>query len=490
MSRKHKIGASVALGIAGTLGAVVVQIALPAILLRQWDSHMYALMIAVQGLAAYAGAADVGVQPLLLRQLSVLLARGEHARARGWGATSLTLLSGLALLGGGTLVGTAAAAGDRLFGAIAAESGASTSAVLWALLLNVIAAVTGIIFGGWSSAVEVARGRYHLPPLASLVRLILSNVSLVWAALHGLPVSQALAAFAGTAIAVDVARFVGSVDFLRGDRDAIPILDVLRNLRGAPLSALGIATTGGLLPAGVSIAEPQYAATAMPTRTLSNASRLVTGAVVNSLWAPMSVRMEELREDSTERTRLANSAARALAAIHAGSIAGIILVAPLFVPHWLPEQSATILAILPLFLYEQVAGVMLAPAQVTLPAAGRFGYIGGANILAGMTALAIAVLTMPRYGAAGFGLGLAIGALAVAVPMMLVGERAYWRSVGVAVRLHARAAITLVSAVAVSLLFVSATLSALAALLLGGFALRELRRAASEFLPPRGSDAT
>jgi hypothetical protein len=196
--------------------------------------------------------------------------------------------------------------------------------------------------------------------------------------------------------------------------------------------------------------------------------------------------MEELRDQPVERAALASLMSRTLAAIHAGSIGGIVLVAPFFVPYWLPAQSATILAILPIFLFEQVAGVLLAPAQVSLPASGRFGYIGGANVLAGMTALGIAVLTMPFLGPAGFGVGLSVGALLVAVPMMLAGERGYWRSVGVDLPLRGRFVIGALSAVPVGLLFVQSSAAMIAALLLGGFALWELQHAYAYLRRPVG----
>lgn len=473
-SRRRRISAALVLAVLSQLLSVAVQVGLPAVLLRRWSEAAYALVIAVQSLAASLAATDAGVQLVLLTKLNELTALGEHKRARGLAFATFRLLGVSILLGLLLLAAFVPLFSRRLFDTLAPAAGIGTSSLVLALVLNALAAASSVLLGGWSTAVETSRGQYHRVPLLGLLRSALSAGSvLLCAQLRGSP-ALALGLSACLALAVDLGRFSLSVGYLRGEREAIAFKELLRILASAPIAAASNAVTGGLLPASVSLLHPEHAGASFPGRTLANSARLVTSALLNTAFAPMQPRLLQLRSEPEKCLRFTTLLTDAFAALHAGSIAGVVLVAPFFVPRWLPAQAPTMLHALPVFLVDQLFAVLVIPSTLVHLAAGRVGLVGVASILAGFLSVLAAALLMPSLGAFGFGLSISLGTALAAAPLLLWTEHRDWRAQGVRLDLRGRLTFAALAALSVGASAFTPRLSPLVALAVGLFALYRL----------------
>lgn len=453
-------------GVLSAISGTLIQLALPAVLLRHWPDSAYALVIAVQGLASYVGAADAGVQNTVLHRLAVLTVRGDLASVRRVARSALLMLTGLVTVGA-ILVGAGVALfGSRMFVGLAPAAGVTSKQVALVFILHLLAAGTAVALGGWATAVEYSRGRYVRVHGATIVRAILGTGGLMVAAVFGFGPVVGLVVSGIVSVVVDLGRFVLCADVLRGEPGREPFRSLVWELRAAPLYPLGNATSAGLLPAALSIAVPDAAVSAIPARTVANGARLISNAVGGSIWAPMAARLESLRGQSAAQEAFLERAGRVLAALQAGSVGGLLMVAPVLVPLWVPSKSAAILNALPFFLAEQVVFVVLAPAQVALLSAGRFGLVGASNLVAGLLALALSLGLVPRFGPSGFGAALTLATLSVSAPVLLVAESRQWRALGVVVSLKRRAILAASSAIAVVLSCILPLAGVVAAVLL------------------------
>ncbi len=422
---------SAVLALSGTLVSTVAQLLVPAILLRAWNDYGYAVVLAVQGLTAYVSVADLGLQATLLHRLSILTARGELDEARSVARAGLIALVWLSSLAAAAVIIFALATFGLLWRPIAESAGAGGFTMVVAISAMAISTATAVSLGGWSTAVEYARGRYVLVQLAPLVRTIGTLAALFLAASWHSDPARGLIGSATFGIALDVARFTASHRFLRGPSPArLRVRSLLWQSRGGPVYAFGLATNNGLIPAVLGVTAPLIASAAVPGRTVSNGARVVANTVGNAIWVPLAARLEALRGDPEARALLSHRTATLLAVIQCGSLGLVLLIAPWVVPLWLPSKSNQIMASLPVFLIEQAFLICAVPAQIKLMAAGRLLAVGTVSIAGGVFILVMTMILVPKWGVQGYALAVALSAGVVVAPALLWLERDQWRRDG------------------------------------------------------------
>ncbi len=450
MSRR--LVAPVVTSVVSLFVAIGLQLVLPAIMLSRWGSAGYSLVITIQGLALYVSVADFGVQAFVTRTLAVSVARGELSRASATASTAFKTLAILSTLG--CLVVTAAflLLGSKVRAVVAPRAGVTAVAMTVAFFAQTLSAGAGVVLSGWSTSVESATGRYQRVQVIGLIRTSAYVLSLVSMAAVRAGPATALVVQALTMALFDTIRMAFARKLLPGPdahEQAPSPLRLLAGARGSLFLAFGGATQNGLQPALTAVLSENAAAAAIPARTLANGARTVAMAVSNVLWVPLAARLtrDARPGDSFLMWRRASPA---LSTLVLGGIALLLSLAPAIVPHWLPRQSATILAALPFFAAEQAAFLAAFPSIMLLQAVGSFGHIGAVTVAAAICGLALTYLLVPGAGAAGFGLAGLLATSCIFAPGLVISEHAYWRRSGVQAKglLLGRGALSLLAIVA------------------------------------------
>jgi O-antigen/teichoic acid export membrane protein len=478
-------GAAVA-ALAATVVGTLLGLAVPAVLLRRWTDHGYALAVAAQGVAAYVTASDLGLQNSVAQRLTVLVTRGEQDVARAIARTALGLLVIVASLGLVTVTAILLLFGRASYGRLASATGTPTVWIVAAIAAQLFSGVTAVILGGFSTTIESARGHYSRVHWGSFARVVGANGTLIVFAQLGSHPATALIFAAVAASLTDILRFLSSVSFLRGPAvSSVSRRDLAYGARGAALYTLANATTGGLLPSLIGLKLPESAGGAIPGRTVANGARLLSTALASSLWIPLAARFEQLRDEPMARAKLWQRAALLLSAVQCGAVGVVIVAAQLFVPIWLPTKAPVILHALPLFLVEQVVFVFVVPSTVMLSSTARFGALGAVNLSTAAVAVAATLGLAPRFGVMGFAAALAGAAVLVSLPGLLWLERLVGSDAAVQLPHRSRWAIGGLAAAAVAMLQVhrwaGLLLAACAMAASGAIILREVfaRRAAA-----------
>jgi O-antigen/teichoic acid export membrane protein len=303
---------------------------------------------------------------------------------------------------------------------------------LAAALAQVISGATSLALGGWTSSVDLSRSRYSRVPAFALARAALVTVATLGCAILGLSAAVTLLSVSGLGVAFECLRFALAMHSEPSLRDVnpSPVRGILHEARGSLVFYLATATQNGLQPYVAAAVSSKVLSVAVPARTLSNSARSLSTAVVNVIWVPVAARLAELR-DSAERLRFWRRNSPTLWTVHLAGIVGLLGLAPLVVPRWLPAKSHDILAILPFYCAEQGAYIAAIPSIVLLQATGRFGALGAVTLATAIATVAGTLLLTPAYGAAGFAGASAASAVLILAPALVTLEWLYWRETGV-----------------------------------------------------------
>ena len=149
----RKLGVIAALGILGSGLGPLVQLLVPAVLLRVWTESEYALVVAIQGISVYVSIADAGILPTLLHRLSVMIAAGEHAEAKRVAAGGLRALVLLSAIGVVVVLAIAFTSGKLMSRHLATVTAHRPMMIVVALTAQVLGGASSVALGGFRTSV-------------------------------------------------------------------------------------------------------------------------------------------------------------------------------------------------------------------------------------------------------------------------------------------------------------------------------------------------
>ncbi len=423
-----------------SMGGVVinslVQLAYPPLLLSHWGDAGFGFVVAVQGFASYVSVADAGVQVYFIQRIASLRAARNHAAADARTASCFRLLGGLALVGFVVVFAAFVGTGHAVWSGLVHRDGGSDLSGLAAAFTQIGSCAIALVLGGWCTAVDSGHGRYPRAQGFELRQRIFSpTVGMILLAVFRLRAAPALIVISALSIALDLVRYLltrleepGPV---RPEPVHVrPLLRLLYEARGSALWYVATSTQNGLQPYVAAVLSTAAVSVAVPGRTLANGCRSISQALGTAVWVAIAARFAEL-PDGKSRYAFWVRNAPALSIIQLACLAGLMAVAPIFVPHWIPSKGDAVLKALPWCCAEQAVYVAIIPSQYLLFATGSFGRIGVATLITAVVSVAATWLAVPHYGSVGFVAANTVSTLFILAPALAAYEWAHWRSLGV-----------------------------------------------------------
>jgi len=429
-SLRTRLAGATAASLIAQVASLAIQLAIPRVLLARWNDGGYAIYIAVTGIAAYLGFADAGVQIYMTQRLSVLCGAGSFVEAGRVARGALRALILLALVGSAILGLAVVTLGMAAIQPVVRASGTGRRVIVIVALALVASAAVALASCGWSSAVEQSHGKYARTPLMGFGRTIITNGFLLSCASLRVAAPTTLVMLACLTVPLDLARAALAWRLLAPGPQAEAVTRVIVGARGGLVMMIASSTQSGLVPATAAAIAPLQVGVVIPSRTVANGARMLTGIAQNILWAPLASRFASYGTAASS-FRFWVRYSPVLALIQLGGVAALASAASVVTHVWLPSKAPGIDRVLPLLCAEQALLVAIAPTQVLLPALGHLLGSGAIQLGQALVFLVLTVLLMPSMGALGFASASAIATATCLVPGLLLAEYRYWTSVGV-----------------------------------------------------------
>jgi O-antigen/teichoic acid export membrane protein len=155
--KRHLFGAF-GISVAQLALGLILNMALPPLMLRAWGDAGYALWVGIQGFTLFLALADAGLQGFLTQRVAVLYAEGRAPDVRALASTGLRAMVVLCLIGAVLLLAAFWILGGAVHGSLATEALVPRGGVIIMTVMLIISGGVGLALGGWSTALEAGMG--------------------------------------------------------------------------------------------------------------------------------------------------------------------------------------------------------------------------------------------------------------------------------------------------------------------------------------------
>ncbi len=398
--------------------AVGSQFLVPRVLQHGLSEADYTSYVALSSVAAYVGFGEGGVLLSMLRELSALHGGGEQAAFIAELRRSRRIFFVAALLGG-------AIAAVAFTVGIVAQQGALSAAHARTLAPAAIALVIGamleLFFGSYHAVLLFSTGRLVMAQLVGLAIIVLPLAGLIAALELSHNVIVGVCAQGMTTALLACARGLHARKLTRAESSSVGTLP--------PPAPLGRVVGPGAV---IKIADVMHAASyphllselapatvpgAIPARTYSNATRMVTQQFVGLLQVHITRGMagdDRAKERARSQYR---ASAMFLTAAHLVQLAMVSALAGFVFHFWLPNQAPYLGELLPGMLASQALLAASLPTDILFIATGHLRTLGVARLVGTALGLVTVAIAIPYFGRGALGVGLA----GAGVPLFAAG---------------------------------------------------------------------